>query len=416
MGTKEKHKWTFQSRFRRNVFGWRSSPAVKRVNEAVAEILKEAKSDILCAAEGAVLFLEKVAPALEHVDSSSGAIGSAVNNAIAALVPVIAGAPADDMTRDRWMDHLWEAVQNDEMPYIEMLPEFWGDLCVTVERASFWADSLITGLRLSWSPDPKLRGYFSGTPACLSCLYAARRYEELLALLDEAPLKFWPYMKWGVKALAAMGRVTDALRYAEESRGLNQYPFQIAETCEELLISHGVAEEAYERYAFEANQRGTYLATFRAIQKKYPHKSACEILADLVRSTPGEEGKWFAAAKSAKLFDMAIDCVTKSPCDPKTLIKAARDMAESHPDFAREAGLAALRWLLEGYGYEITGLDVLSAYDCTMKAAENAGSQEEALIKIREMVAGAGKEGSFAAQFLAPRLGLPARHEGLSRR
>ena len=31
------------------------------------------------AAEGAVLFLEKVAPALEHVDSSSGAIGSAVN-------------------------------------------------------------------------------------------------------------------------------------------------------------------------------------------------------------------------------------------------------------------------------------------------------------------------------------------------
>ena len=30
----------------------------------------------MLAAEGAVLFLEKVSPALEHVDSSSGAIGS----------------------------------------------------------------------------------------------------------------------------------------------------------------------------------------------------------------------------------------------------------------------------------------------------------------------------------------------------
>ncbi len=43
-------------------------------------------------AEGAVLFFEKVSPALEHVDSSSGAIGTAVNNTIDALVPIIADA------------------------------------------------------------------------------------------------------------------------------------------------------------------------------------------------------------------------------------------------------------------------------------------------------------------------------------
>jgi hypothetical protein len=411
MGSQEKHKWTFQSRFRRNAFGWRSQPAIKRVNEAVAEIRKEAKSDPLCAAEGAVLFLERVAPALEHVDSSSGAIGTSVNNAIAALVPVIAEAPADDTVRDRWMERLWEAVQNDEMPYIETLTDFWGDLCVTKERALHWADSLITGLRLSWSPDPKLRGYFSGTPACLSSLYAAGRYQELLELLDQAPHQFWPERKWGVKALAAMGRAADAVRYAEENRGLN-YPFDIAETCEELLRSHGMVEEAYERYAIEANQRGTYLATFRAVQKKYPHKPPREILADLVRSTPGEEGKWFTAAKSAKQFDLAIDCISKSPCDPKTLTRAAHDMAESHPEFAREAGLAALRLLLQGYGYEITGFDVQNAYDCTMRAAEKAGSQEETLAKIREMAGGAGKEGSFAAQVLAPSLGLKVRQDG----
>ena len=43
---------------------------------------------------------------------------------------------------------------------------------------------------------------------------------------------------------------------------------------------------------------------------------------------------------------------------PKTLTRAARDFADERPEFAVEAGLAALRWLVEGYGYEITGADV----------------------------------------------------------
>lgn len=54
-----------------------------RIKEAVSELKKVARKDKLLAAEGAVLFVEKVSPALEHVDSSSGAIGTAVNNAIA---------------------------------------------------------------------------------------------------------------------------------------------------------------------------------------------------------------------------------------------------------------------------------------------------------------------------------------------
>jgi hypothetical protein len=48
-----------------------------------------------------VLFLERVSPALEHVDGSSGAIGTAVNRAIEDLVAVIARAPVDARaTRD----------------------------------------------------------------------------------------------------------------------------------------------------------------------------------------------------------------------------------------------------------------------------------------------------------------------------
>ena len=74
--------WAFRARFRRGTFGWKSQPAITRVREAVAEIKRVAKSDPVLAADGAVLFLERVSPALAQVDSSSGAIGSAVNRAI----------------------------------------------------------------------------------------------------------------------------------------------------------------------------------------------------------------------------------------------------------------------------------------------------------------------------------------------
>lgn len=87
--------------------------------------------------------------------------------------------------------------------------------------------------------------------------------------------------------------------------------------CEQILLSTGDVDDAYARYALTANRAGTYVAWFRAIARKYPHKPAATILADLVRFTPGDEGKWFAAAKKAKLFDEAIALAKQTPCDPR---------------------------------------------------------------------------------------------------
>ena len=64
---------------------------------------------------------------------------------------------------------------------------------------------------------------------------------------------------------------------------------------------------------------------------------------------------WFAAAKEAGLYDEALALARRAPCDPKTLTRAARDLADQHPAFALDAGLLALHWLVQGYGYEITG-------------------------------------------------------------
>jgi len=63
-----RNRWEFTRRFRRGAFGWKSQPAIERVRQAVSEINRVARRDPILAAEGAVLFLERVSPALEHVD------------------------------------------------------------------------------------------------------------------------------------------------------------------------------------------------------------------------------------------------------------------------------------------------------------------------------------------------------------
>jgi len=79
---------------RRHAFGWRSQPAITRIKQAVAEIRMVAKDDLVLAAEGAVTFLERLSPALERIDSSSGAIGTAVNKAIAGMGRPITAFPS----------------------------------------------------------------------------------------------------------------------------------------------------------------------------------------------------------------------------------------------------------------------------------------------------------------------------------
>jgi hypothetical protein len=109
--------------------------------------------------------------------------------------------------------------------------------------------------------------------------------------------------------------------------------------CERILLSSGLIDEAYSRYGLKSHGRATYAATFRAVAAAYPHKAPREVLADLVASTPGEDGKWFAAAKDAGLYDEAIALARHTTVDPRTLTRAARDFATENPPFAIECGL-----------------------------------------------------------------------------
>lgn len=401
-GTASPHRWAFKARFRRGAFGWRSQPAVARVREAVAEIATVARRDPLLAADGAVALLERISPALERVDGSSGSIGTAVNRAIDTLVPIIGEAPAPVAVRQRWLERLWAAHEADQMPYIEALGDRWGELCAGPELASRWADELVPMARRALAAERAPGRFFHGTSACLSALLAAGRHADILDLLADE--EFWPYRTWAVLALAATGRTDEALALAESSRGPWTNDRDVDRICEEILRAAGQGAEAYRRYGAAANRRLPYLAWFRAVRARYPEVPPHQLLADLVAATPGQEGKWFATAKQLGWYDEALALAARSPCDPRTLARAAREFEATRPEFALQAALLALGWAARGYGYELTDADVRLAYSTAIAAATGLGRLAPVSDAVRRLVAAEDERG-FLRQVLGCELG-----------
>jgi hypothetical protein len=88
----------------------------------------------------------------------------------------------------------------------------------------------------------------------------------------------------------------------------------------------------------EAQRSTTTTAALHACASVYPLKQRSTILRDLAAHTPGEEGKWLAAA-------------------------------------------------VEGYGFEVTGRDALDVASNVMRVAEMNGSSEQTRKRIRQLVA-----------------------------
>ncbi len=376
----------FKSRLRTRAFGWKGSHlACQRLKEAVAEIKSVARTDPVAAGDGVVTLMERIWPAFQHIDTSSGALGGAVYWAQQELLPIAVEAAADRKTRDRWLDRLWQAVEDDGVDYLSVVQDRWGELCGSVEVASRWADRFLSLLRAAWS-DPRPGNYVRGASVCLSSLLAAGRHEELLGVLALLRFAFWDNRKFGVQALLSEGRTDAALAYADASRGLNQPDASIDAACEKILLDLGRVDEAYEKYASTANASSTGLATFRAIVRKYPAQDPKKILLDLATSS-GEPGRWFAAAKDAGLLDLALEFAERGRTDPRTLSRASRDFLKKDASFSLKVGRLALQRILEGSGYELTGIDVLDAFDHHMAAAQTLGVESEARANALAMAA-----------------------------
>ena len=188
----------------------------------------------------------------------------------------------------------------------------------------------------------------------------------------------------------------------ERKRGIYAF-FPGTTLCYSALFKAGRRAEAFDNYALLANQANSNLSTFRALARKYPELAPDKLLDHLIASTPGEPGKWFATAKTLKRFDKATQLAWTSPCDPKTLTRAARDHLTEQPNFAMQAALAALHWMSMGHGYELTGLDAHEAHRLALDGAKACHQTDQAQATIEHAL---GPDRAMSV-WLRQALGLP---------
>ncbi|MBV6431927.1 MAG: hypothetical protein IANPNBLG_02060 [Bryobacteraceae bacterium] len=399
-----KHTWEFQARLRSRGFGWKGSHlACNYLKEAVHEIKAVGRTDPVTAGDGVVSLMERIWPAFQDIDTSSGAVGGMVYWAQQELLPIAISAPADRKTRAKWLDRLWRAIEEDGVDYLHPAGSRWGELCGSPGIASEWADRFLGPLRAAWS-GPQSWRHVRATFVCLSSLLGAGRHQELLDLLALDATPYWPYRTFGLQALLAEGRMEDALAYAEASRSRIQPDAPIDAACEKILIDLGRVDEAYEKYALTANASSTGLATFRAIMRKYPGQDPRKVLLDLATSS-NEPGRWFAAAKDAGFLDLALEFASTGRTDPRTLSRASREFLGSDPRFSLQAGRLALQRMIEGHGYELSDADVIDAYEHFIAAAQSLGVDSEARAGLLAMAAECG---GFAGDVLIRRCAVNA--------
>lgn len=108
------HRWTFKANFRARAYGWRGSKtAIARLKEAVSEIKAVNRTDPVAAGEGAIVLMERLWRTFQDIDTSSGALGTAVNATLEEIISILIAAPATPKVRAAWLGRLYDAVQED---------------------------------------------------------------------------------------------------------------------------------------------------------------------------------------------------------------------------------------------------------------------------------------------------------------
>jgi len=344
------------------------------MKEAVSEIKKIAKKDSSLAGEGTIELFVRLYPALMHIDSSSGALGTAMHKTIDALIPILIKADWDINTRGRWLDNLYQAIIDDGWGTFDDLRGYWGEICVYPGLAHIWADMFVSTVKEVYASEGS--SFFVGTEMCLSCLVFTERYNELQELLQLRKKPWWTYNRFWAMALVKQGKKQEALDYAEQlisERNADYENTEINEFCESVLIDMDRIEEAYNKYGLKFPSYGTNLNIYRSICKKYPTIDKRKILLDCIEKK-GDEGKWFASAKNAGFLDIAVQCAKSNSSDPNTLLRACRDFADKDFPFALVVGVLGIVRLLSGSFYdEVTATDVACAYQQVEKIAEDKG-------------------------------------------
>ena len=237
-------EWQFKRKFRNNAYGWRASSfAIGRLKEAAAEIRSVAKSDPVAAGDGVVSLMERIWPAFQGIDTSSGALGAAVFRTVNELIPILTVASADHATRSKWLERLFEAVQNDGVEYLAPLEDRWGEIAQYPDLIDEYADRMIGMVRRAWA-DHQTFQHVIGTSICLSCLLEGGRYDELQEHTAPTPTR----AEASDVATAVYGGADAVMLSAELAAG--QFPVEAVEMMDAIIQE--VDKDPYFRLVLDA--------------------------------------------------------------------------------------------------------------------------------------------------------------------
>ena len=387
MARKPTHKWAFRPGMRAGAFGWRgSTKAAERLKSASAEIMALRRTDPVTAAEGVVVLAERIWPAFEPIDTSSGALGTAVRRTLDKLLPVLIDASADEKTRAEWLERLRTAILDDGVDYLAPFSDRFGEIAAFPALMIAHADRDLDLIHFAWS-DHARYSHIPTATLTLSCLLEAGRYDDLLALLAVKKTRLWFDEKFGAEALRRQGREDEALARAEALLAGDRQPWghgDIARFCEGILVWQGKPDEAYRRFGLPSATGNTWLAMWRDLVKRYPERDGRAVLEDLI-ALHGRKGKWFAAAKTAGYLDIALDCAADFEAAPATLLRAARDFTEKEPAFAAQVALHAITHLLADRGFETSPLDIDEAVSHLIAASRRIDRSAWALGELHRL-------------------------------
>ncbi|MFY9237551.1 MAG: hypothetical protein WAO78_01485, partial [Roseovarius sp.] len=257
---KATHKWAFKPGMRAGAYSWKSSSkAIERLKSASSEIRAVARVDPLTAAEGVIALAQRIWPAFEHTDTSSGALGNAVRRTLEELLPVLIEAPADEKTRAKWLEQLREAIEDDGVDYLAPIADCFGQIAAYPSLMNLHADRDLDMIEAAWADHAHFIHVPTGT-LTLSCLLEAGRYDELLALLARKKTRLWFDEKFGAEALLRQGREDEALARAEAlllDQRRQWGHVEISQFCERILVSQGREEDAYLRFGLPSASGNT---------------------------------------------------------------------------------------------------------------------------------------------------------------
>ncbi|MBD3420941.1 MAG: hypothetical protein GF398_12550 [Chitinivibrionales bacterium] len=145
----------------------------------------------------------------------------------------------------------------------------------------------------------------------MSCLFELGRYDEITEILSQRERMLFDYRQYEIKIIAARGDVDRALQMIDDNLYDSNSTYQAADLGKEILFKAGRIEEAYKRYGLMLPFRTIGLATLSAIRKKYPRISPQRILNGILEADPGNERRYFAAARKIGMIELAIEIAEK---------------------------------------------------------------------------------------------------------